>query len=615
VHWAHRVRDRFPDGQLYVNLRGFDPSGNAATTEDVIRGFLTAFDVPGPGIPAGAEARSSLYRSLLADKRVLVVLDNAADAEQVRPLLPGAPGCLTLVTSRNQLPSLIAAEGAAPVVLDLLSPDEARDALARRVGAARVEAEPDAATEIVDLCVRLPLALAIVAARAVTNPSFPLASLADELREARGDLSVFDAGDPAASVRAVFSWSYRTLTDPAAQLFRLLGGHPGPHVAPIVAASILGVPVRLARTALAELARAQLIVETRPGHFGFHDLLRAYAQELSHDLDPEPVLRAALHRTLDHYLHSAAQADRILRPQKITPIELAPVQPGVTVGEVRTQQAAAEWFAAEHTVLHTAVEQAARHGFDAHAWQLTHTITATSRRLGELRVYETALAAARRLGEPLALALSHRALAVRHLAHGQLDDAEAELTASLALMEEIGDIGLLADLHQGLGAVAAMTGRHTQQREHTERALELFRTAGNQNGVATSYSNLAWCFAQLEDYERAFTLCKQSLEILEDFPDRGTEANTWDTLGFANLRLGQPDEAIACYQRAIELDRKLNSRAHESDVHRHIGDIHHDRGDVAQARAEWQQALEIVEELRLTARADELRERLARLAD
>jgi tetratricopeptide (TPR) repeat protein len=613
VHWSHLNSDRFPDGQLYANLRGFDPNGHAATPDDVVRGFLSALNLPAAGVPTDAEARFSLFRSLLADKRMLVVLDNARDADQVRPLLPGAPGCLTVVTSREQLPSLVATAGAAPVVLGLLSPGEARDLLSRRVGAARVEAEPEAVSEIAELCARLPLALAIVAARAATHVSFSLASLTDELREARGDLDVFDMGDSTTSVRAVFSWSYLALSERAAELFRSLGLHPGPHVTPAAAASMLGVPVRQARTLLAELARAHLIIESSHGHFGCHDLLRAYATEFTHD---EHTRHTVVRRMLDHYLHSAAEAVRPLRPQQAVPMTLDPARDGVTVAEIRTELEAAAWFGAEYAVLHALIELAARDGFDSYAYRLTDTLTTTlwyggARWLGETGTYRTALAAARRAGDPLAQALAHRAFAVLHLTHDRFDDAEEELFAALGFAEEVADVGLLADVHQGLAKVSEGMGRHTDQREHTEQALDLFRAAGNDVGVANSYNNLAWCLTELGDYERAVTLCKQALEMFVDLPDRKGEANTWDTLGYASLHLGHHDEAISCYRRAVELHRAIRSRGQEANAHRKIGDIHHDRGAVEDARTEWRQAVDIFEELGLRGRADALRTRLA----
>jgi DNA-binding SARP family transcriptional activator len=265
VHWAHRVRDKFPDGQLYVDLRGFDPSGTVKSPAEALRGFLDALRVPAQRVPADLDGQAALYRSALADKRMLVLLDNARDADQVRPLLPDAPECLVVVASRNRLTGLTA-EGAHPILLDLLPVAEAEQLLARRLGAERVAAEPDAVDRIITRCARLPLALAIVAARAA-DVDVALATLADELDQAPGDLGSFAADDPRADVRAVFSWSHRALSGAAARLFRLLGLHAGPDFAAPAAASLVGQPVERVEALLAELTRAHLITEHAPGRF------------------------------------------------------------------------------------------------------------------------------------------------------------------------------------------------------------------------------------------------------------------------------------------------------------------------------------------------------------
>jgi DNA-binding SARP family transcriptional activator/Tfp pilus assembly protein PilF len=617
VHWAHQVKDRFPDGQLYVNLRGVDLGGHAMAPDQAIRGFLSAWGVPATQIPVSTDAMVSLYRSLLADQRLLIVLDNARDAEQVRPLLAGPPGCLTVVTSRDQLGSLIATDGAMPVMLGPLSPDEAREMLIRRLDPARVDAEPAAVDDIGALCALLPLALAIVAARADANPSTSLSALADELRVAGGSLDVFD------SVRRVFSWSYLALSEPAARLFRLLGLHPGPHVTTAAAASLLGVPVREARVSLAELARANLITEFSPGRYGFHDLLRTYASELVAAEEPARLRREAIHRMLDHYLHGADRAARSMCVQRGPSVVLPPMRDGVTVGAERPRLAdAMDWFEAEHAVVHAVIEQAARNGFDVHAWQLIDTLMCTlwhsgARWLGESDMYQATLAAARRLADPVGLGLTHHAFAAFCMAHDRFDDAETEATTALELFEKAGDIGLQADVHQGLAKLCQVMGRHDDQRVHTEQALELYTAMGHQIGIANSYNNLAWVVSTaLGDHEQAITLCKQALEMFEHHhaPNHTNEATSWDTLGYANLRLGHPEEAIACYQRAVELHRRTNKRFHEAETHRQIGDIHNERGATAQAREAWQQALNIVVELRLSSRADLIRERLARSA-
>jgi DNA-binding SARP family transcriptional activator/transcriptional regulator with XRE-family HTH domain len=279
LHWAHLVADRFPDGQLYMNLRGFDPSDVPVTPAEALCGLFDALQVPNEHIPASLEGQASLYRSVLAGKRMLVVLDNARGSEQVRPLLPGCPGCLVLVTSRSRLTGLVAVDGAQPVMLDELGENEARELLASRLGPDRVAAEPDATRDLVRLCARLPLALAIIAARAAVRPYLSLRMLADELRDPSTRLDALETEEAAVCVRAAFSWSFKQLSAVAARMFVLLGAHPGPDISVPAAASLAGVPDRAARGALDQLVHAGLVAEHACGRYAFHDLLRAYAAE------------------------------------------------------------------------------------------------------------------------------------------------------------------------------------------------------------------------------------------------------------------------------------------------------------------------------------------------
>ncbi len=330
VHWAHRVSERFPDGQLYVNLQGFAPAGAAVAPAEAVRGFLEAFGVPAERIPADLPARAGLYRSVLADKRVLVVLDNARDVEQVRPLLPGSSGCLAIVTSRNQLTSLIAAEGAHTLTLGLLPAADARDLLTRRLGAGRVASEPGAVSDIIAGCARLPLALTIAAARAAARAGFPLTVFAAELRDATRALDPLHGGDLATDVRAVFSWSYQALTPDAARLFRLLGLHSGPDTGVAAAASLAAIPPGRAAVLLTELTQAHLLAEPAPGRYACHDLLRAYAAEQALAWESPDDRAAAVRRLLDCCVHGAYRAAMLIEPH-LDPIALSPVRPGVAV--------------------------------------------------------------------------------------------------------------------------------------------------------------------------------------------------------------------------------------------------------------------------------------------
>jgi len=374
LRWAHQVADRFPDGQLYVNLRGFDPALPPMPAAEAIRLALDALEVPAERIPASLDAQAGLYRSVLAGKKVLIVADNAADAAQVRPLLPGSPGCLVVVTSRSQLAGLVAIDGAVPLPLDVLTSAEARDLLARILGEARVAAEPGAAGQLVEVCGCLPLALAITAARAAIRPELALAAVAAELADAAGRLDALQAdGDPCASVRAALASSYRHLSADAARMLRLLGLHPGPDISLLAAASLAGVPDRQTARQLAELADASLVSREGADRYALHDLVRLYAAELVQRVDGGAEREAATNRMLDHYLHTGHAAAVLLRPGRI-PIVMAPLCPGTTPEHPDDGRAAESWYEAEHQVL-VAV---ARHAFaavqDARAWSIAWTL-------------------------------------------------------------------------------------------------------------------------------------------------------------------------------------------------------------------------------------------------
>ena len=314
VHWGHQVAPHFPDGQLYVNLRGFDPSHPPLAPADAHRRLLDALGVPPGRIPADPEGQAALYRSQLAGLRLLILLDNARTAEQVRPLLPGAPGSLVIVTSRDRLGGLVALDGAVPLTLDLLTEGEALDLLTRRLGPERVHQAGPAVAELIRACARLPLALNIAAAQAALPPSRPLSELVEELRDTRQRLDSLSMGDATADVRAVFSWSYRALSPDAARTFGLLGLAPGPDISLDAVASLTAQEPARAQRALAELTRAHLLTEHAPDRFSFHDLLRAYAADEARRQRSAAEQEAALRRVCDFYLHVAQAGDRLVQP-------------------------------------------------------------------------------------------------------------------------------------------------------------------------------------------------------------------------------------------------------------------------------------------------------------
>jgi len=615
VHWAHRVRGRFPDGQLYVNLRGFDPAGSAMAPAEAVRGLLDALQAPPQRIPGNLSAQVGLYRSMLVGRRMLILLDNARDADQVRPLLPGAPGCLVLVTSRNQLPGLVAAEGAHPVPLGLLPAEDARQMLTRRMGAERVTAEPPAVDAIIDRCARLPLALAVVAARAATHPGFPLAAVAGELRDARSDLGVFTGSDLATDVRSVFSWSYRTLSTDAARLFRLLGLHPGPDLAAAAAASLAGRSRRQAAEALDELARAHLVSEHVPGRFTFHDLLRAYATELAHDCEAEDERRAAVQRLLDHYLHSAVNANRQLDPSR-EQLTVAEVTIGAVPEAFSDSEDAMEWFKAEHAVLLGAVRQADGDGFDVHVWQLAWALSTFFDRRGHwhdlIQTHQVALDAVRRRCDLAAEALIHRGLALSYSRLERYDEANAQCRLALDLYRQAGDQVGQAMAYQNLSWVFWRQEAYREALEHARKALPLFRAGNSTVGQATALNAIGWFHTVLGDHEEALASCRDALVLYAKIGNRDGEANTLDSMGYANHQLGNYAEAVGWYHQAADVFRDLGERFGEAQTLGHLGDTQLAMGDVEAARATWQRALATFEDLG-HADAVQIREKLQRL--
>ncbi|RLK25793.1 tetratricopeptide repeat protein [Micromonospora sp. M71_S20] len=599
VGWAHQVADHFPDGQLYVNLRGFDATGPATNPAEVLREFLEALGVPALRVPAGPDARSALFRSLLTGRRVLVLLDNAGDADQVRPLLPGSPGCLVVVTSRGHLPGLVTIEGARPLVLDPLSRTEAYELLSRRLGTDRVENEPDAANRIVDAAAGLPLALAIVAGRAAAQPGLSLGRLADELTR-QGGLDRFSYGDAATDIRTVFSWSYRSLDATSARAFRLLGLHPGPDVSVPALASLAGVPVAEAGRTMAALVRANLVSEQLPERYVLHDLLRAYAAELVAGHEPEEARAQALGRLLDCYLHTAHAADLLLYDQR-DPIDPAPARTGTTVTAVRDRAEAWRWLTTEHRVLLAVVGLATDARFDTHAWQLAWAVNTYLDRLGawqeQLVVQERALRAASRVADRDGQARAHRNRAVACLRLEDHDQAHAHLHRSLRLYTELGNAVGSARAHLNLGILAERLGRYEQALHHAQQALGLFAAGENTNGQANALNNIGWYHSQLGNYQQALDNCTRALVLQQRVGNRYWQAHTWDSLGYVHYQLEQQAEAIRCYENALALWREAAERYYEATTLTHLGDSHRAAGAPDLAHRAWRGALEILEQL------------------
>lgn len=615
VHLAHQVAKDYPDGQLYLNLRGFDSSGTSMTASEALRVFLDALGVGPQRIPAEPEAQAALYRSMLHGRKVLVLLDNARDVEQIRPLLPASSGCLVIITSRNQLTGLITTHAAYPLTVESFSAQDARATLTQRLDPYRLANDNAALDEIVELCAGLPLAVAIVAARATVHSYLPISAIASELRDARTRLDAFSANDPATDIRAVFSWSYELLSPPAARLFRLLSLHAGPDISTAAMASLIGTPEAPTRRLVTELTRARLLVEARPHRFGMHDLIRVYAEELAAETDTEADRISARARLFDFYLHTASRANSIMGPYFI-PIDLAAPQPGVAAVDLPSKQHAVGWFVAEHQVLTAAVRLASDRGFGRHAWQLALIPQQFLQRQGYWHDWESVtrvgLAAAIKADDLTGQAHARRSLAGALHFLGRNDEALTELESTHWLFAELGYTTEHAYLHGNFGAVLAQQGRYEQAIEHYQQALRLYAEMRDRNGQAATLERIGGCLIRLGSYQQGIDFIDEAMELYRALDNGIGQGDCWTALGDAHHLLGEYHRAADCHARAIAFFKENGDRTYEAQVLVALGDSWLSAAYETAAGEAWERALAILDELRLPL-ANPVRTRLARL--
>ncbi|GLY98391.1 BTAD domain-containing putative transcriptional regulator [Actinoplanes sp. NBRC 103695] len=599
LRWAHDNIDRFPDGQLWVNLRGFDPAGEPMSPATALRGFLDVLGVHPAAIPEDVEAQAGLYRGLVAGRRMLIVADNARDSAQVIPLLPGGDTCTVLVTSRHQLAGLLSAHGARPLTLGVLTDPEAGRLLTDRLGDRRAAAEPAAVAELSRVCAGLPLALGIVAARAALDPGLTLAALAEELGDASSRLDALDAGELAVNLRAVLSCSFAALPVGAAALAGLLGLAAGPDICLSAVARLAALPVSRARAVLRRLVGAHLIQEHQPGRYRMHDLVRLYATEQGQRLGTDQV-RVAQQRLLDHYLDTAHVAALLLDPHR-EPIVTASTRAEVPAADLPDCRRALDWFVAEHAVLLATIEQAVSAGQDRYTWQLAWTLTAYFDRRGHWQhradTQRAALAAAHRLGDVSAEAHSHRGLALAQTWLGRYAEAEDHLRQALQLFDEIGDEIGKAHTYRSLARVSARQGHHRDALPHDRQALRIFRTAGNRPGQARTLNAVGWHLAHLGEYQQALTYCEQALTLQQEIGNRRGAGETWDSLGYAHHHRGDHGRAVQCYQQALALLRETGDRYFEAMILLRLADAQHAAGSLDAARETWRCAEHVLTEL------------------
>ncbi|GAA2388559.1 BTAD domain-containing putative transcriptional regulator [Dactylosporangium salmoneum] len=600
---AHLSTPQFPDGQLYIDLRGYGPPQSMVGPGEALRRFLNALGVPQNDIPTDLADQAALYRSVMADRRILVVLDNARSIEQIQDLLPGSATALVIVTSRGTLLDLVTRNGAHRITLGVLTAPEARAALARRVGTDRVAAEPEAMEKIIQQCGRLPLALAIAAAGIVSHPGSSLADIAHELDHAPDALDGLDGLGPSQGarpgLRGVFSWSYDALSPAAARLFRLLSVHPGPDIALGAIASLGGLTASSARALTGELALAHMVTERRLGRFIVHDLISAYATELCREVDTDDERRAALYRCFDHYRHSSHAANLRLLPL-MPPPEPEPARPGVTAETFPDAIRAMAWFDAECHVLNTVVRHAAQQGAEPVAWPLALTLQQFYQRMGRYHDWAAtmgcALEAAERIGDVTGQAHSHRSLSGAFLKLGEHDRHRRHLEAARALYEQLGWSAEQAYVHSNLADGLFMRGRFTESLASDERAFALFKQTSHNKGMAGSLYGQAACLIAMGRLDESIGPTYESMRLFQELGDANGEGLVWNILAEAYQRRGDHHEAAQCRRRGIDLYRKVDSRFNAAEAFIRLGLTGMATGDYRSVRECLTQALELLDD-------------------
>lgn len=594
LQWAHRVAARFPDGQLFIDLRGHDPT-RAVSPADALAHLLRGLDVPDERIPGEPDEAAALYRSLVHGRRLLVMADNAGSAAQVLPLVPGSGPALLLVTSRTDLTALATRHAVTAIPLATMDHDESMALLVRVLGADRVAAEPAATAELVRLCGGLPLALRIAAARLGGAPDMRVAELVVAGREGGFEL----AGD-ASTVRAVLASAYHPLAGSRARMFRLLGTSPGATVHVGLAAALCGVPVAAAGAALADLAAAQLVTETEPGRVRFHDLVREFARHRA-DLDEPPAdLASARERLVDWYLHVAATANAAIDPNRdlVTPVPRHPAPPSPFPAD---RHAALAFLAAERQNLLAVVQFAAEHGRQDAAWQLTYLLTSFYDTTGHwherVELCRHGAAAASALGDPVATSEMLRALGVAYFMTRRLREALATGERALTAVRATGDLAAEGHVHNNLANVHAELRRFDDAVAAHRLAVRRCAEAGNQLGHALSQRNLGHTFVQMGRAEHSLPPLSEALATFRGLGNARLEAATLDTLGEAYLQRGEHGLALSHLDNAIAVSREIGDRWLEWETLLGAGRVHLARRDHAAAAAHFTQALRIAREV------------------
>ncbi|WP_410600992.1 NB-ARC domain-containing protein [Amycolatopsis sp. lyj-90] len=615
LHWAHRIQHRFPDGTLYVDLRGYGP-GTPVTSGEALSGFMRALGVTAGAIPADLDAQAALLRSMLAGKRTLIVLDNASSAEQARPLLPGTAGCMVVITSRDSLTGLVVTDAAHRLTLDLLTTPEALDLVIGILGVERAAAELAAVRQLVRLCARLPLALRVAAGRAAAHPHLTVADVVAELADDRTRLDVLsEFGDERAAVRAVFDWSYRRLPPDQARLFRRLGLHPGPDLSVPAAAALAELPPADTRPLLVALAGAHLIEPVAGGRYRFHDLLRAYAADLARRHDADEDRDRALESMLTFYTHTARIADHHL-------YHVFPEMPAVVAEPdhphpIADLDEAWAWLISERTNILAGLQYAAKHRLDHHTIPLAQAcrfLCSTGSAHEWIDAHGVGIAAAKRIGNRTQEAhlLLSRGETTSKL--GWWDQSYADFDRAVTLARQLDDTRLQVFGLNGHGLLSLRQGQFEEAVRLLELALPLSKGIDTGRIEAVIEGSLSTAHLSLGDSQLALEHAERGLYLRRQAGDPAGEAFALTHMDMARAwrRLGDPETAIALCRDAIALGHStpVNRSTTIADPLEVLASCLHELGHTSEAVTCWKEAAAVYDENGRTSEATEIRQRL-----
>jgi len=609
-HFAHQIADRYPDGQLHLDLHGYDPQVAALTPAQALAHLLRGLGADPARFPADVADLAALYRSVLTGRRVLIMLDNAADTGQIRPLLPGSGGCLVLITSRRHLPGLVARDGACRLVLEQLSPAEAMELLVRLLGPAQVAREQQAAAEITRLCGYLPLAIRIAAERlAATELATPqavpdgceqLGRLARQLADARSalaSLSVED--DETTGVRAAFSWSYRALPQSQARLFRLLAVHPGTSFTPSAVAALAALEQEEAGSLLDMLAAGHLIEQIGADRYRIHDLLRLYGNECFAAEEPPEQARIVAERCAAWYLHTAAAAAKAVRPAR-RHASLAPRPAGIVPLAFDGYEDALAWLGAEWQNCVLAGAAAGRYGLDRWACTVPGVLYDVFDLRGLLEDWrqsaQTALAAARRLNDAATEASMLHHLAIVDGRTGHYDDALTLLGQARERYRDVGDRSGEASTLGNIGNIFNELGRPDEALPYILDIVAIHRETSDRLGEALSLGNLGLIHERQGRYAEMLAVSARALALFRALRDRPGEARALSNLAAAHVHLQHTRPAISYARRALKAAQMCGARDIEALALRDLGRAYRDQNEPDRAMACWRESVAILEE-------------------